>query len=1136
VLEYAATIKLLALVGYASLFFVLTRGSVPFTVKLHFSLYLLGLGLWQFASFMVTFTKSQGVALSLYNMQVGGLILQSIIFYPFIRTFLGITRRPAMAIAAYAAMVGILGYDIVFGVVPTVVPGKAGYFIPGMDGTVYALSIVAYAFWGCGVVTLIAALRGEKVRLQRNRIAYVLIGAVIVMVGIATNFTPLQAYPIDTLCALANAVLVSYAVTRYRLIRAGIALRRVLSVMVLCAVSVGAYILFSFLAGLVLSRFEAWPIGTSGLAGFIVVLVLFFSIGWKSHVALFDMFAGRRTANYHHVLEQFIQAVRSLLDVEKLKRLILTTAAETVDCERGFLLFYDNGTDRYTLAASYGSWQKELAGFSLESADGFVQALKELNSPLWEQELMINPRLEYLRPLSEPIFRATGTSLAVPIIHESAVVGILGLGSRREDGLFSVEDLRFVSTLANVAASSITIALTYRETERQLSVQTILFVLSEALVRQVGSEESLRSAIEVLRSFLGLDECFVITLGPAEKGQVTAAGPLPEETRAELLAIGRTLAEQTRERAEGSPLIGAPELLAGTEPTPFARSLQYLPLTRGAEWVGVLALRRQGREPSTEETHTLFRAFKAILSQGLIAKRYVEDLHEMERVLRESEQRYRSLFESALDAIVAFDTDGRLLDVNPAGRELFGLCAGPSAADANLARDILADPRSFTALRDELARKGNVRDYELTLRGPAGPARTVLLTAGMDMAGGDGPALIHGVMHDVTEQRGLQRQLLQAQKMESIGTLAGGIAHDFNNILTAILGYASFIRGEIDDREASLSHLAVLEDSGRRAVELTKRLLSFARAGVSDRKPLAINNVVQESVQLIRRTFDRAIDVVMDCAPDLPTIIGDQGQIHQILINLCVNARDAMPGGGTMRIVTRAGSMPVDPAHGDSDEPVTPCVVIEVGDTGTGIPEENLSKIFDPFFTTKGPSEGTGLGLSIVYGIVKKHEGQIHVSSTLGKGTTFSIYFPASEAAVAAPDARKVEAKAGRGKETVMIVDDEPTLRAMVRIALSQRGYTVIEAADGIQAIELYRQHAGKIDLVLIDLIMPRLGGRDTFLRLKELNPALKALFATGYGVEEKERELLDTGALGIIQKPYDLSAVENEIRRALQS
>jgi nitrogen-specific signal transduction histidine kinase/ActR/RegA family two-component response regulator len=389
-------------------------------------------------------------------------------------------------------------------------------------------------------------------------------------------------------------------------------------------------------------------------------------------------------------------------------------------------------------------------------------------------------------------------------------------------------------------------------------------------------------------------------------------------------------------------------------------------------------------------------------------------------------------------------------------------------------------------------------------------------------------------MRDVTEQRELQRQLLQAQKMESVGTLAGGIAHDFNNILTATLGYALLIRREIDDKDAVLSHLTILEASARRAVELTRRLLSFARAGVSDRKPVRINDLVLEAVQLLRRTFDRSIEIMTDCAADLPLVIGDQGQIHQILINLCVNARDAMPGGGTLGLRTRSDPLLPDGEGDPLGASGRGSVVLEVSDTGSGIARELLSKIFDPFFTTKGPGEGTGLGLSIVYGIVKQHGGQVHVSSDLGRGTTFTVLFPASERTVVEPGSAPGIRPEARGKETILVVDDEPSLRSLVRISLSERGYTVMEAGDGLEALELYSRHAGKIDMVLIDLVMPKLGGRETYLKLKQMNPGVRALFATGYGIDDQVQELLATGVMGIIKKPYEMTSVESEIRKVL--
>ena len=1260
-LEQIAIIKLLALVGYSVLFFVLLRASGPFALRLHFALYLLGLGFWQLTSFILTITGSEAAAVLWYNLQVCSLALQSMIFFPFARVFLQLKRQRVMAVAAYAVCVGTICIGFLRLAVSHVTLGRAGYFIPDISTPAYAISLVAYFFWGMGVYQLIVGLRRERLRLQRSRISYVLIGAIMVMVGMATNFTPLQAYPIDTVCALVNALLVSYAVTRYRLIDSGAALRRILSVVVVMAVGVAWYVLFSFAAGLLVRSSEPWKVSLSGIVGFFLFLCLFLILGWKAFRPLLDRLSGKKTGSYDRILEEFTERVRSLLDVEALKRLVVQSAAETVGSERGCLLSYDRDADGYLVGATYGGWGRELAGFFLKSSDDFVRVLKDRKFPLWEQELMINPGLEYMRPLSEPFFEKTGMSVAIPIIQEESVVGILCVGDRASEGLFGTEDLRFLSTLANVAASSMAVAANYREIERQLSIQTFLFVLSESLVRHVGSEEAVRSAIKVLQSFLNLEECFVLTLDRTGQVQVHSAGELTPTAEEQLRQVGRALAEgRGRERSDalfpGALTVDDAVPSESGAASQLFQSLVYYPLSSGDEWIGILALGRRRGEEKGKDTGALSGALKAILFQGLLAIRHVSELRalkeysdkvlmsvstsgemlivmdfrgiilrtnsattdllgfseseligmslrqlvdqdsgggiaesflwsaplrvvqnremqlrtksgrrvsvlvssanivdeqnathevvvlardisrlrEAEKGLEESEWRYRSLFEGVLDAIVTFRDDGVLFDVNPAGRELFGIDVQAEGGDWNLPRDFLLEPGRFSALLAELDSHGSIRDFELQLRKEGGGTRSVLFTGGADERSPGARRVIHGILRDVTAQRELQRQLLQAQKMESVGTLAGGIAHDFNNVLTAVLGYSLLIRKEIDDREAVLSHLQVIESSARRAVELTRRLLSFARAGVSDRKPLRINEIVLEAVQLLRRTFDRSIEITTDCAPDLPRIVGDQGQIHQILMNLCVNARDAMPGGGMLTVRTRADPWPPEGEGSGDGVPAQGSVVLEVWDTGSGIPREILPKIFDPFFTTKGPGEGTGLGLSIVYSIVKQHGGNVRVSSDPGRGTAFTVLFPASDMTVPEPGQTPGTGDAARGRETIMVVDDEPALRRLVRLSLNERGYTVIEAADGLEALDRYRESAGKIDMVLIDLIMPRLGGRETYLRLKEMNPGIKVLFATGYGIDDQTQEILATGILGIIKKPYEMTSVEREIRKVL--
>jgi PAS domain S-box-containing protein len=1127
-LVYAASIKFLALIGYVVLLLVCVRSRISPRLKLHFALYLLGLGFWQLTSFLLTIIREPHAALFWYNMEVSSLGLQSVIFLPLTRAFLQVRSRPGVSIAAYAACVVVMAVGF-FGVsFSGVVLGGSGYFIPTLTPAAYGVSLVGYFFWIWGIYGLVVGLRRERLQLQRNRIQYVLIGALTVMAGIATNYTPLQAYPVDTVCALVNAVLVTYSVTRYRLIDTGVVLKRALTIMLLAALGIGGYILFSYVAGLLVQPQARWELSLPGLVGLSILFTLTILLGWKSVRPLIDRIAGRRTIGYDRVLEQFSQAARSELDVGKLKSLVVQTAVNAVGSESGCLLFED-GAGGYSVGSVFGPWPS--GGFSLKASDDFALAMKDRKFPLWKQELLINPSLEYLRPLCEPFFMATETSVAIPVIQEEELQGILCLGSRVSDGLYGTDDLRFLSTLANVAASTIAVAMNYREIQRQLSIQTFLFVLSESLVRYAGSEDAITTAVGVLRDFLRVEECFVLALGRAGEVRVHSAQPLAERLEAQLKLVGSALASGEGNQRD-DPFF-AEVLDASTvylpwpeSETKLVRSLLYLPLASGDELMGLLALADRGRESKGGDAGAFSGTFRAILSQGLLSIRHVSEL----RTLKE---RYQSLFESVLDAVVTFAEDGELIDTNPAGRELFGITT-LEGGGWNLSRNCRLEPDQFSVLRAELGEHGSIRDFEIRLRGPQGGIRTVLFSGGADERSPQ--KIIHGILRDVTEQRELQRQLLQAQKMESIGTMAGGIAHDFNNILTAAIGYAKLIREDIEEPDSVLSHLQIVESSMHRATDLTRRLLSFAREGIVDRKPVRINDIVMETVQLLRRSLDLSIDIRTECQPELPAIMGDHGQIHQMLMNLCVNAGDAMPGGGILDLTTGLKEVVGAREGSASAAPDKQYVLLQVSDTGTGIATDHLPRIFDPFFTTKAPGKGTGLGLSIVYGIVQRHGGRIEVFSVPGKGTTFEVLFPVAEAGPVSPRGAADAVPTAAGHETIMIVDDEVDLRSLVRLTLGQRGYTVIEAADGIEAVEKFQSRSSSIDLVLIDLIMPRLGGRETYVRLRELDPGIKALFATGYGIDDKTEDLLATGALGIIRKPYEIETVEKEIRRVLDT
>jgi PAS domain S-box-containing protein len=391
---------------------------------------------------------------------------------------------------------------------------------------------------------------------------------------------------------------------------------------------------------------------------------------------------------------------------------------------------------------------------------------------------------------------------------------------------------------------------------------------------------------------------------------------------------------------------------------------------------------------------------------------------------------------------------------------------------------------------------------------------------------------VQGIFWDITEQRSLEAQLRQAQKMEAVGQLAGGVAHDFNNLLTAILGNVSLLLTNSPQSDPNRALLETAEKATLRAAELTRQLLGFSRQTILRPKPSALNSAVKETVGIVQRTIDPRIAVVVKCALDLWTVQTDPGQINQVLMNLCLNARDAMPNGG--RLVLETENVVLGPEYarlhleGRSGE----FVRLRVSDTGHGIPAEVKAHIFEPFFTTKGPGKGTGLGLAMVFGIVKQHRGWIDCYSEVNHGARFDVYLPRYHQEVEPAPAlqRRV---AGEGNETVLLVDDEATLRTLGATILQRYGYEVLLAEDGRQAVEVYQRDRDHIDLVILDLTMPRLSGRDAFREMRALDPNVRVLFASGYSAESLS-ETDNDQMLGFVSKPYRPEELAGLVRSAL--
>lgn len=381
-------------------------------------------------------------------------------------------------------------------------------------------------------------------------------------------------------------------------------------------------------------------------------------------------------------------------------------------------------------------------------------------------------------------------------------------------------------------------------------------------------------------------------------------------------------------------------------------------------------------------------------------------------------------------------------------------------------------------------------------------------------------------MEDITRQQELQKQLLHSQKLESIGSLAGGVAHDFNNLLMVISGYAEDVHSEVEREDLKESLNQVLW-AGKKARELTHKLLAFSRQQVAETKPVSLSEVVKGLLKLFSRTIGEDIEVVERFSVLPLTIRGNVSQVEQVLVNLIINARDAMPHGGVLTTETGWVEGSEAAAVGDASQ----YAFVRITDTGTGIRREHLDKIFDPYFTTKETGKGTGLGLAIAYGVVRQHQGRITVDSTEGKGTAFTVYFPLHHPC--AGESVRVDAGAlPAGTETVLVVEDDDTVRNFVSFTLTRAGFKVMAAADGFEALEIAAVHP--LDILFSDVIMPKMNGLEMYARMKEIHPNLKVVFASGYSADVVSGKGIDQTDYRFVQKPVPRETLLRTVREAL--
>jgi two-component system, cell cycle sensor histidine kinase and response regulator CckA len=507
-----------------------------------------------------------------------------------------------------------------------------------------------------------------------------------------------------------------------------------------------------------------------------------------------------------------------------------------------------------------------------------------------------------------------------------------------------------------------------------------------------------------------------------------------------------------------------------------------------------------------------------------------------EKIGLQSDTKLRAIFERLAAGIALIDREGCLIEGNLALRRMLGVCweelqnrpfgelihPDDARGDAGLYPQLISGARDYYQVERRYIRKGGgffwgLTNVSLLRNGTGEPEFTIFM------------------IEDITERKQLENQLFQSQKMETVGRLAGGIAHDFNNLLTVLSGYTDLSLQGIRENDPLRTNLEEIKKAVEKASALTRQLLVFSRRQAMDLKAIDLNTVVKDLDRMLRRIIGEDIELKVQLATDLGEVRSDPGQIEQVILNLAVNARDAMPKGGTLLIETANIELDEDYARFHISVDPGQYVMLSVADTGCGMTAEVKEHIFEPFFTTKEKDKGTGLGLSTVYGIVKQSGGNIWTYSEPGRGTIFKIYLPCMGKPIDPLPSREKQGLLPGGKETILIVEDEPSVRRLAAQVLARQGYSVLEAASGNEALGLARDRKAKrIDLLLTDVVMPQMGGQELVSQLKNLHPETKVLFMSGYSDTALTGQALINPGKPLLEKPFSPVTLAKKVRETL--
>jgi PAS domain S-box-containing protein len=817
---------------------------------------------------------------------------------------------------------------------------------------------------------------------------------------------------------------------------------------------------------------------------------------------------------------------------------VTRAAIALLGAKSAWVLIDDPAAGHLRVAESHsdpGTRFRPSLSFEMPHGRGLAGAAHATHAPIFVEDIAADPR--WLNPGS-PEAGDLHAYAGLPLVARGRAIGVLCIlfGERR---VLRDDERELMSLLADQAAVAMDNARLLQETERRRRTAEALADVARLIAQSLDTTEVAARITESVRSLLGVTNTALFRFRPATNDLESLSlvgdhGPTGGQPIVYPVGAGAAgLAVQDKRSLVTSDLLNdpripqPPEQRARMERAPF-RAILAVPLLVQTRVVGALVLGdRVGRKFTDEEVETV-EAFADRAAVALDAARLYAEV-------RDARDFLQSIAESSVDAIVTTDVAGLITYWSPGAQETFGYPAsevlGRPVSDFNA-----GGVEETRGVMERLQTEGRMRDYEAVIRARDG--RDLTVSASFSLLR-DTTGAITGtvaVVKDVTERKMLEESLRQAQKMDAVGRLAGGIAHDFNNLMTVAIGRSEMLLAKLRADDPIRRDVELLRKTSARAAQLTRQLLAFSRKQVLQPKVLDLNTVVEDLTPMLQRLIGETIDLRSALSPGLGRVQADPGQLEQVLVNLAVNSRDAMAQGGTL--VFETANVVLDDLFVRKHPGVSPGphVMLAVRDTGTGMDAAIQARVFEPFFTTKEQGKGTGLGLSMVYGIVQQSGGSIWVSSEVGHGTTFEIYFPRVDQAPEPADEEPAIHGMPGGTETVLVVEDEPELREIVRETLEARGYTVLEAGHGAEALDVATRHTGPIHLLLTDVVMPTMNGADLARALSPQRPGMAVLFVSGYTDDAISRHGVLEPGVAFLEKPFNPGELAHRVREVLDA